>query len=318
MKRMLMLIVAGAGLLAAGCATVPIVVPQALIEARAALGMAQKAQAPMLVPQEFQLAQRLLAQAESAFAAEQSIGTVEEVAFEAKADAMIAEADARRITAQQEYEQVQQALIAQQSMLMALTQKEAALKAAVQQLQQSAVEKKAAEDKAAAEAQKAEEEARKRAEAERLLKEQKEREARLLAEAQKIKDAQVKMEARGLVINLSGKVLFDTGSSKLQRGAMAALDQVAKVLKDFPGYVVKIEGHTDSTGDLLTNNTLSQARAESVLTYLNQQGVPLDILTAVGMGPNRPVATNNSPEGRQLNRRVEIVLEKIKEVKKTE
>ncbi len=318
MKWRIMAFTAAAGLLAAGCATVPVVVPQALIEARAALGMAKKADAQSQVPREYQLAEHLLNQAESAFAAEQSIGTVEAFAFEAKADAMIAEADVRRLKAQQEYEQVQQALIAQQSMLTALTQKEAALKAAVQQLQQTAVEKKVAEDKAAAEAQKAEDEARKRAEAERLLQEQKEKEARLLAEAQKIKDAQVKMEARGLVINLSGKVLFDTGSSKLQRGAMAALDQVAKVLKDFPGYMVKIEGHTDSTGDLLTNNTLSQARAESVLTYLNQQGVSLDLLTAVGLGPNRPVATNKTPEGRQLNRRVEIILEKIKEVKKTE
>lgn len=291
--------------LVAGCATVPMVEPQALIEARAALGMAKNAKANILVPKNYSVARQLLQQAEAAFASEKSIKTVELFAFEAKATARMAEADARRQLAEQAYQQVQQAIMTQQALLLALTKKEAALQAAHQQLNESTAKRQAAEAKAA-------EEARKRSEAEEALRQQKEREAKLLAEAQKIKNAKVKLEERGLVINLSGKVLFDTGSSKLQKGAMAALDQVVNVLKDFPHYRVKIEGHTDSTGELLTNNMLSQARAESVLTYLNQQGVGLDSLSALGLGPSRPIASNQTPEGRQLNRRVEIILEKIK------
>jgi len=293
-----------------GCATVPTVVPQALIDARSALGVAKKVNADILVPEEYEEARKQLDCAESAFSAEQSIATVEELAFAAKAYAEIAEAHARVCIIEQEYETVQQALITQQSMLTALTRKEAVLKQAMQRLKQTEADKLAAQAKAAEQAKKAEEEARRRAAAER--------EAEMLRKAQKIRNAQVKMEARGLVINLSGKVLFDTGSSKLQPGAKAALDQVAEVLKEYPDYRVRIEGHTDSTGDALTNNTLSQARAESVLNYLYQKGVPFDSLTAVGIGSSRPVATNKTPEGRQLNRRVEIILEKKTEIPKSQ
>jgi len=289
----------------AGCATVPAVVPQSVIDTRAALELAKKANADLVVPDEYQAARRRLDQLEASVSAEQSSATIEDMALEARTAAEVAEAHARVIIAEREYAAVQQELIGQQAMLVALIQKEAALKAAMKQLEQSQADKSAAEARAAEEARRAEEE--------KKLRDQAEREAEMLRKAQQIKNAQVKMESRGLVINLSGKLLFDTGSSKLQPGAMTQLNQVAELLTEFPDYRVRIEGHTDSTGDLLTNNTLSQARAESVLTYLTGKGVSLDLLTAVGLGPNRPLATNKTAEGRQLNRRVEIIFEKKSE-----
>jgi outer membrane protein OmpA-like peptidoglycan-associated protein len=286
----------------AGCATVPVMVPQSLLDARTALQLAQKDHADLLVPEDFQTARHELDKAESSFAAEHSLATIEDLAFEALADAQIAQANARRRQAEAEFESVQQALATQQSMLIALMQKNQALSAAAQKLQASLADRAAADQKAVAAQAAKEEEARLRAAAER--------EAEMLRKAQAIKNAQVTREARGLVINLSGKVLFDSGSSRLQQGALSQLDQVAELVKDYPDYRVKIEGHTDSTGDLLANNTLSQARAESVLNYLNQKGISLDNLQSVGLGPTRPLATNATPAGRQLNRRVEIILER--------
>ena len=286
----------------AGCATVPAMVPQSLLDARTALQLAQKDHADLLVPEDFQAARHELDKAESAFSAEHSLATVEDLAFEAMADAQIAQANARRRSAEAENESVQQALATQQAMLIALMQKNQVLNAVAQKLQQSQADKAAADQKAAAAQTAKEEETRLRAAAER--------EAEMLRKAQAIKNAEVKREARGLVINLSGKVLFDSGSSRLQSGALSQLDQVAALVKDYPDYRVKIEGHTDSTGDLLANNTLSQARAESVLNYLNQKGISLDNLQSVGLGPSRPLVSNSTPANRQLNRRVEIILER--------
>ncbi|MCK5242690.1 DUF4398 and OmpA-like domain-containing protein [bacterium] len=301
-------------LILAGCATVPTVVPQALIDARSALGVAKKINADILVPSEYAEARKQLDRAEASFSAEQSIATVEEQAFEAKAYAEIAEAHVRVRIAKQEYETVQQALITQQGMLTALLQKQKYLDQMQARIQQTEEEKRAAVAAAAAAAA---EQAGKLA-AEKKKREAAEREAEMLRKARKIRNAQVKMEARGLVINLSGKVLFDTGSSKLQPGAKSALDQVAEVLLEYTDYRVRIEGHTDSTGNALSNNMLSQARAESVLNYLRQKGVAFDNLTAVGIGSTRAVATNKTPEGRQLNRRVEIILEKKTETQKNQ
>jgi len=295
--------------LLAGCATVPAMTPRSLIDARAALGAAKQAKADLLAPEEYQNAARILDKAESSFSAEQSMTTVEALAFEAQAAAQVAEAFTRRKIAEQACSDAKNEIISRQSMLMALKEKNQRLREAFAAMRQSLAGKDQAEAAAleasrqAAEAQAArDEEARKRRQAEQ--------ETEMLRKAQKIKDAQVKMEARGLVINLSGRILFDSGSSKLQRGVETTLDQVSALLNEYPDYHVRIEGHTDNTGDLLMNNTLSQARAESVLTYLNQKGVSLDSLSAVGLGPGHPLATNATSAGRQMNRRVEIVLEK--------
>jgi outer membrane protein OmpA-like peptidoglycan-associated protein len=279
----------------AGCATVPAMAPRALIDARAALGSAREAKADLLMPEDFQAAQRLLARAEASFASEQNMTTVEDLAFEAQAAAQVAEAFARRRVSEQDYERAQQDIINQQAMLMALQEKNRKLQDAAAKIRQSQAglsQAEAARD----------EEARRRQQAEQ--------EAEMLRKAQQIKDAQVKLEARGLVINLSGRILFDSGSSKLQSGIENTLGQIAGLLQEYPGYHVRIEGHTDNTGELLMNNTLSQARAESVLDALTRKGVPLDNLSAVGLGPSRPIAANTTSAGRQMNRRVEIIFEK--------
>lgn len=121
--------------------------------------------------------------------------------------------------------------------------------------------------------------------------------------------AAVKHEARGTVITLSGNVLFASAKSALLPGAQTSLDQVAEALKSSEESKILIEGHTDSRGSDATNMALSKSRAESVQAYLASRAIPLERMTAVGLGPSRPVADNNSPEGRANNRRVEIIIQ---------
>jgi len=138
--------------------------------------------------------------------------------------------------------------------------------------------------------------------------------ARLDAERKQREEAEralaMKADARGKVIALSGSVLFASGKSQLLPTAERRLKQVADVLalqdKDAK---IRIEGFTDSTGSASTNETLSQARAESVRNYLSQHGIQSDRITTVGMGPANPVADNKSAEGRANNRRVEIIVQ---------
>lgn len=135
-------------------------------------------------------------------------------------------------------------------------------------------------------------------------------EASLRAALDSLKEmAMVKEESRGLVITLNGSVLFATNKSELLPAAKERLNEVAKALKDLkPGQTITIEGHTDSVGADDANMKLSQARADSVRSYLVSQGVPQDIVKAMGKGEGVPVADNNSAEGRANNRRVEIVI----------
>ena len=113
--------------------------------------------------------------------------------------------------------------------------------------------------------------------------------------------------ARGLVVNLSD-VTFATGQATLQPGAREKLARVSGILAAHPALRLEIEGHTDSVGSDALNQSLSDRRAEAVRGYLIQQGVPTASVTAVGFGKARPVASNDTAEGRQLNRRVELVV----------
>ena len=121
--------------------------------------------------------------------------------------------------------------------------------------------------------------------------------------------AAVKEEARGVVITLSGSVLFASGKFALLNTAMTKLDQVAEALKaqDSNKRMV-VEGHTDSQGSDATNQPLSLNRANAVRNYLVSKGVAADKISAVGMGSSRGVADNNTAENRANNRRVEIVI----------
>jgi outer membrane protein OmpA-like peptidoglycan-associated protein len=113
--------------------------------------------------------------------------------------------------------------------------------------------------------------------------------------------------ARGLIINLSD-VLFDIDKATLKPGAREKLARIAGILATYPDLKIEIDGHTDSTGSDDYNQRLSEWRAESVSSYLSQQGVSRAIVGTVGYGKTRPVATNGTAEGRQLNRRVEIIV----------
>ncbi len=121
--------------------------------------------------------------------------------------------------------------------------------------------------------------------------------------------ASVKQEARGMVITLSGSVLFVTNRADLLPGAQAKLDEVAAALtkQDAESKIV-VEGHTDSQGEASYNQDLSQRRAQSVRDYLVSRGIAADRITAQGFGLTRPIADNASPEGRANNRRVAIVV----------
>lgn len=123
---------------------------------------------------------------------------------------------------------------------------------------------------------------------------------------QEIQNLQTKQTDRGLVMTLSD-VLFDTGRATLKPGADRDLDRLAQALKDNPNTRVLIEGHTDSVGGEDYNQVLSERRAQSVADALRTRGVPGDRYDAKGLGKAFPVASNDTPAGRQQNRRVEIV-----------
>ena len=123
------------------------------------------------------------------------------------------------------------------------------------------------------------------------------------------KIAQVKEEARGMVITLSGQVLFVTGKSELLPAARDQLDQVAKALTDQGDLKpMVVEGYTDSVGSAENNLRLSRERAEAVRGYLIGKGIPPEKISSVGKGKANPVASNDTPDGRANNRRVEIVV----------
>jgi len=112
---------------------------------------------------------------------------------------------------------------------------------------------------------------------------------------------------RGLVLTL-GDVLFGTGRSDLTSGGTNTLDKLVVFLNNYPDRNVVIEGHTDDVGSHEMNQTLSQHRADSVKFYLVQQGIRHKRLAASGMGETQPIADNQSPSGRQQNRRVEVII----------
>ena len=123
--------------------------------------------------------------------------------------------------------------------------------------------------------------------------------------------ALVKEEANETIVTLSGAVLFKTGKSELLPLAETTLDRVAAALEQLDeSQVVTIYGHTDSRGADDMNRRLSQARADVVREYLVGKGVGANNIKAVGKGESAPVASNETPEGRANNRRVEMVIAK--------
>jgi len=112
---------------------------------------------------------------------------------------------------------------------------------------------------------------------------------------------------RGLQVNM-GDVLFDTGKHNLRMEAQLGLAKLTGIVLSHPGLKLAIEGYTDTTGTAAFNQTLSEQRANAVRDYLDQQGLDPASVTAEGFGPVNPVASNDTSQGRQQNRRVEIII----------
>jgi outer membrane protein OmpA-like peptidoglycan-associated protein len=130
--------------------------------------------------------------------------------------------------------------------------------------------------------------------------------SQLASAQQELRDLQAKQTERGMVMTL-GDVLFDTARATLKPGAERSLDRLAQFLKSNPGTRIIVEGHTDSVGSAAYNEELSQRRAQAVTEALSAKDVPPDQYQAKGLGKAYPVASNETPAGRQQNRRVEIV-----------
>jgi outer membrane protein OmpA-like peptidoglycan-associated protein len=127
------------------------------------------------------------------------------------------------------------------------------------------------------------------------------------------KQLRLEETAQSVTIRLEGDVLFDTGKAQLRSEAQSALEKVAIVLAQFPGAKVEIVGHTDSKGGPAMNLDLSEKRALAVSEFLQKRAELVGInFTARGLGETNPIASNDTDEGRQQNRRVEIVVEKAK------
>jgi len=137
------------------------------------------------------------------------------------------------------------------------------------------------------------------------VREREELRARLLQQFNTI--LETRDTARGLVVNMSD-VLFDTGKHTLRPLAREKLAKISGIVLAYPALTLGIEGNTDSVGSDAYNQGLSERRAEAVRSYLAQQGVPESSMTAQGLGETQPIASNSTGEGRQQNRRVELIV----------
>jgi outer membrane protein OmpA-like peptidoglycan-associated protein len=280
-----LVLVAFTGLFVSCAATA---IPTELSNARQAYQHASEGPAAQLVPAELHKAKQALDRAEISFEKEPKSFRTKDLAYVAERKAMKADAlasiAAQKVNtarANKSYQTTQGEIIerARADLTRARTEKADAAAAA---------------DLAAA--QQARMDAEKRAD---------DAQARL-AEVAKLKE-----EARGLVITLSGSVVFASNQASILPAAQARLNQVSEALLSTNSLRnLVVEGHTDSIGSEAYNMQLSQRRADSVRSYLISRGYPADKIEASGIGEIRPIASNSNPEGRSNNRRVEIIVQR--------
>jgi outer membrane protein OmpA-like peptidoglycan-associated protein len=125
-------------------------------------------------------------------------------------------------------------------------------------------------------------------------------------ELEQIPDTQVERKEDRLVVTMSDAVLFDENSAAVKPEAKDTLDQMADVIARYPDTDILVKGHTDSTGTETKNQELSERRAKMVQNYLIARGVSASRITAIGFGETMPIGSNDTPQNRQKNRRVEI------------
>jgi outer membrane protein OmpA-like peptidoglycan-associated protein len=316
--------------------------PRELFEARNAVRIAHIAGADKYAPAIVAKADQQLKQAESAYRGKQDKKSIEAAAREA---AQTAE-ESRVMAVKQKQEEEAQAQAAAEkkaaedraAKARADADAQAKARADADAARQQAEAARQQAEAAKAEALKAAQEAaRQKAEAEQAKSEALAQQQALAVEADKARQAAAQSDqlrqqaekekqelrarllqqlntvlatrdsARGLIANMSD-VLFKSGSFELLTGARERLAKVSGIVLAYPSLRLSVEGHTDSVGGDDYNQQLSERRAEAVRDYLVQQGIASDSVTASGFGKTAPVASNDTPEGRQQNRRVELVL----------
>jgi outer membrane protein OmpA-like peptidoglycan-associated protein len=252
--------------------------PPELLQARESYLRVSRGPAGQLKPDEVHEAKEALDGAEAAFDKKGDTQDVKDEAYAAGLKAEQAEADALTVVALKDKEDAQKLAQSQTLNTMRSTQRE--LAHTKQELASERVKREEAERKA----------------------------AQAMADLQRI--AAVKQESRGMVITLSGAVMFPSGEASLLSGAMVKLNEVADALtKSNPESRILVEGHTDSQGKLDFNQDLSNRRAQTVRDYLVSRGMAADRITSQGLGSSRPIAPNSNAEGRANNRRVEIIVQ---------
>jgi outer membrane protein OmpA-like peptidoglycan-associated protein len=273
------------------------VAPKELNDARAAYDRIAKSKASELAPAELDTAKQALGRAEGSFQSDGDAPKTRDLAYIAERKALAAEAQAGIVQAERDRDATDKDL--KKSQLATIDKTKAELEA----------ERRAKEATSAEVTRTKDEVARTKADLQKETKAREEAEKRAAAAMASLAEvAKVKEEARGVVITLSGSVLFATGKSDLLPIANQKIADVAKALKDQGFKAILVEGHTDSQGNAQKNEELSFRRAESVRQQLISQGLPADKIKAAGLGSSRPVTDNSTPEGRANNRRVEIVV----------
>jgi outer membrane protein OmpA-like peptidoglycan-associated protein len=319
-----------------GCATVA---PPELVNARSAYQQASEGPAQQLAPAELHKAHDALSLAEQSFQKDSDSYKTKDLAYvaqrkseQAGAIGSMAADNARKDSANADYQMKQAEIVKQGKQDLSDSQKQtsdaqaelvrqAEIKAAKEktdadyQMQQAEIaqgkkdlsdaESRAAKEKADADYQLQQAAI---AQGQKDLKDSEMKTAAALAELASI--ASLKEEERGLVLTLSGSILFRSAESTLTSPARIKLDQVAKALLAIRTRNLIVEGYTDSQGSRNYNQNLSQRRADSVRDYLVQSGYPGDHIQSRGRGEDSPIASNSSAEGRANNRRVEIVIER--------
>jgi outer membrane protein OmpA-like peptidoglycan-associated protein len=265
-----------------GCANIP---PTELVNARLSYQHASNGQAAQLVPAELHKAQVALKLAEKSFQDDPNSYLTRDLAYVADRKSKLAEALAITVAENKTTDKANKEYQATQTEILKNTKEDLATSEA-SNLHKS--EQLAAEQKARLDAEN------------RAAKSQ----------AELVKLALVKEEARGLVITLSGSVLFASDKSALLPAAQNRLNQVSDALMETKERKLTVEGYTDSQGPSGYNQDLSQRRADAVRSFLISRGYPGDLIQAHGFGKDRPVSDNSTAEGRANNRRVEIIVDR--------
>ena len=128
--------------------------------------------------------------------------------------------------------------------------------------------------------------------------------------------AKVERVGDGINVTFGAGILFDVDKYDLRSDARTEIARMAEILAKYPDTYVRIEGHTDSDGSELHNQTLSERRASAVTAYLAEKNISVGRLKNFGFGETRPVASNESPDGKQANRRVEVIIEPNEELRR--